>query len=56
LKGLTEVAGYDFERLRAGNRIEGPAIIWTPITTVVVSPSQSAQLDGFQNLLLTRNR
>lgn len=51
---LDDVPGYDFERLVPGNAIPGPAIVWTPITTVVVSPSQTATLDGYRNLILTR--
>jgi N-methylhydantoinase A len=53
VKGLTEVAGYDFEQLRAGNRIEGPAIIWTPITTVVVQPGHRADLDRHKTITLS---
>jgi N-methylhydantoinase A len=50
---LDDVPGYDFELLAPGNVIPGPAIVWTPITTVVVSPSQVASLDGYRNLILT---
>ncbi|MDX6440177.1 MAG: N-methylhydantoinase [Gaiellaceae bacterium] len=50
---LQEVPGYDFERLRPGNAIQGPAIIWTPITTVVVAPSRTARLDEHRNLVLS---
>jgi N-methylhydantoinase A len=44
---------YDFQRLRAGHRIEGPAIIWTPITTIVVQPGQTAICDGRKNIVMT---
>jgi N-methylhydantoinase A len=44
---------YDFERLRPGNAISGPAIIWTPITTIVVQPGQIADCDPYRNLILT---
>jgi N-methylhydantoinase A len=50
---LQEVPGYDFERLRPGNAIPGPAIVWTPITTLVVPPAQTARLDEHRNLVLT---
>jgi N-methylhydantoinase A len=44
---------YDFERLQPGNELAGPAIIWTPITTVVVHPGQKASLDRYKNLAIT---
>ncbi len=48
------VRGYAFERLRPGNRVPGPAIIWTPITTVVTNPDQVALVDRYKNLVITR--
>jgi N-methylhydantoinase A len=53
---LQDVPGYDFERLRPGNAIPGPAIVWTPITTLVVPPGQTARLDEHRNLVLTVDR
>jgi N-methylhydantoinase A len=50
---LQEIAGYDFERLRPGNSVRGPAIIWTPITTLVIPPGQAARLDEHRNLVLS---
>ena len=47
---VQEVPGFDFERLRPGNAIAGPAIVWTPITTLVVAPEQVARVDGYRNL------
>lgn len=44
---------YDFERLFPGNIVNGPAIVWTPITTVVVQPGQQARCDGYRNLVIT---
>jgi N-methylhydantoinase A/oxoprolinase/acetone carboxylase beta subunit len=49
---LEEVRGYDFEKLRCGNEVQGPAIIWTPITTVVVNPSQLVKVDAHRNLVI----
>ncbi|MGD9765228.1 MAG: hydantoinase/oxoprolinase family protein [Candidatus Binatia bacterium] len=51
---LADVLGYDFERLRPGHRIPGPAIIWTPVTTVVLGSRQVALCDGLMNLIVTR--
>jgi N-methylhydantoinase A len=52
-EGVQEVNGYDFERLRPGHLIEGPAVIWTPITTMVIAPGQTARVDEYKNLALT---
>ena len=49
---MTDVVGYDFSRLQPGNTITGPAIIWTPITTCVLSSHQTAHCDSFKNLLI----
>ena len=49
---METVPGYDFTRLRPGHLIPGPAIIWTPITTVVVQGRQVALVDGHQNLVI----
>jgi N-methylhydantoinase A len=43
---------YSFDKLEAGNSLQGPAVIHTPITTVVVQPGQIATLDGFFNLII----
>ena len=50
---VQEVPGFDFERLRPGNAIAGPAIVWTPITTLVVAPEQVARVDGYRNLIVS---
>jgi hypothetical protein len=34
--------------------VPGPAIIWTPITTVVLNPDQAARVDEFKNLVIAR--
>ncbi len=46
------VPGYDFNRLRPGHVISGPAIVWTPITTVIVQARQVAAIDGYRNLVI----
>jgi N-methylhydantoinase A len=40
------------ERLEAGNRITGPAIVQVPDTTIVVHPGQTARLDPYGNFLI----
>jgi len=51
---MENVLGYDFEKLAHGNEVPGPAVIWTPITTVVLGPAQVAQVDAQRNLVITR--
>ena len=44
---------YDFERLGPGNQISGPAVIETPVTTIVVHSQDSAAVDEFRNIVIT---
>ena len=41
---------YDFQRMQPGMSLSGPAIIETPVTTVVVNPRDRAEIDGFRNI------
>ena len=41
---------YDFSRLLPGMEIFGPAIIETPVTTVVVNPNDRAMVDEFMSI------
>jgi N-methylhydantoinase A len=43
---------YDFDRLRPGNGIAGPAVIHTPITTIVLQAHQRATIDPYRNVLI----
>jgi N-methylhydantoinase A len=43
---------YDFERLRPGNVVTGPAVIHTPITTIVLQQGQTGTLDGYRNFIV----
>jgi len=43
---------YDFERLQPGNTINGPAVIHTPITTIVIEDGQSGLMDGLRNIVI----
>lgn len=52
---LEQVPGYDFNLMQPGNALEGPAIIWTPITTLVVAPGQIAAVDEYKNLVIARS-
>jgi Hydantoinase/oxoprolinase C-terminal domain len=48
---LEEVKGYDFARMEPGNALVGPAIVWTPITTLVAAPGQTVAVDEYKNWL-----
>ena len=50
--GMAEADIYDFERLAPGNVIEGPAVIHTPITTIVLQARQRGTVDGYRNVLI----
>jgi N-methylhydantoinase A len=41
---------YDYDRLMCGSEVFGPAIIETPITTVVVNPNNRAIVDDYRNV------
>ena len=41
---------YDFNQLRPGAEFGGPAIIETPVTTVVVNPGDRAAMDEYRNI------
>jgi len=43
---------YDYNRLRAGNGIEGPAIIEARETTTVVRPGQKCRVDEYGNIIM----
>ncbi len=47
---LTKI--YDYGRLAPGSELSGPAIIETPITTIVVNPKDRATVDEFLNVKL----
>ena len=52
-KRRTETPIYDGARLVPGNRIEGPAVIDTEVTTVVVHPGQTLAVDVYGNFEIT---
>ena len=53
LHQMRTVPCYDFARIRPGNTIHGPAVIWSPVTTVVVDADQRAHCDPHRNLVIT---
>lgn len=47
-----EVPGYTFDSLQPGNVIAGPAIVWSPSTTVVLRAADAARMDENTNLVI----
>jgi len=41
---------YDFMDLNPGNILDGPCIVETPVTTVVVPPEKNARVDKYHNI------
>ncbi|MBI2874406.1 MAG: hydantoinase/oxoprolinase family protein, partial [Firmicutes bacterium] len=52
--GFRRTPVYDGERLKAGNVVDGPAIIEVPTTTVVIPPGMTASVDPYLNLVAER--
>jgi N-methylhydantoinase A len=48
--GMVDTPTYDRARLKAGNRIEGPALIEEHASTTVVEPRDTLTVDAFGNL------
>ncbi|ABQ68394.1 5-oxoprolinase (ATP-hydrolyzing) [Rhizorhabdus wittichii RW1] len=49
---MVECAVYDFEKLRPGNVVQGPAVIHSPITTIVLQDRQCGTIDGYRNIII----
>jgi N-methylhydantoinase A len=43
---------YDRTRLRAGNRVRGPAIVVQMDATTVIHPSHTGEVDEYLNILI----
>ncbi|MFC1979580.1 hydantoinase/oxoprolinase family protein [Chloroflexota bacterium] len=50
---FTSLDIYEFEKLRAGNMIRGPAIIEAPTTTMYILSGQIGRIDQYKNLRVT---
>ena len=51
--GYADTPVYDGPSLGAGARVEGPAIIEEPFTTIVVWPQDTAEIDRWGNYVMT---
>ena len=52
--GFREADIYDFNRLAPGHMLAGPAVIHTPITTIVLQANQVGRVDAYRNVLIDR--
>lgn len=52
-EGFRPTPVFDRDLLKAGNVVNGPAIIEAHDTTVVIHPEQSVSVDGYGNLVMT---
>jgi N-methylhydantoinase A len=43
---------YEFELIEAGNEMFGPAVIHTPITTIVIQDKQVGRMDTYRNIII----
>ena len=53
--GFVETPIYDGTRLKAGNNIQGQAIVEEPTTTVVIPPGFICKVDDYGNYIVERN-
>jgi N-methylhydantoinase A len=51
--GFVDTPIYDYQALRAGHRIAGPAVVEVPTTTVVVPPGARGTVDHLGNLVIS---
>lgn len=51
-EGYVETLVYDYQRLQPEDEVHGPAIIETPVTTIVVPPGNLARIDPYLNVWL----
>ena len=51
-RGYESTAVYDYRRLRAGDRIDGPAVVEVPTTTVAIPSDSHGVVDALGNLVL----
>jgi N-methylhydantoinase A len=50
--GFVDTPVYDYGRLGRGARLEGPTIVESPFTTIVLPPGSRAELDRYLNLVI----
>jgi N-methylhydantoinase A len=50
--GMAAADIYDFGKLAPGNAVVGPAVIHTPITTIVLQDKQRGTMDAYRNVVI----
>ncbi|HWK59955.1 MAG TPA: hydantoinase/oxoprolinase family protein [Eoetvoesiella sp.] len=50
--GMAPADIYDFDKLQPGNVLSGPAVIHTPITTIVLQEGQRGSMDEYRNVII----
>lgn len=48
--GLVDAPVYDFTEIKPGFVADGPGVIVTPVTTIVVNPGDEARMDRYKNV------
>lgn len=51
-KDFVQTTIYEYEKLKPGNVVEGPAIVESTTTTIVIPPEKLARVDPFLNVVL----
>jgi N-methylhydantoinase A len=51
-RGFLRTPVYEYDRLKTGNRIEGPAVVESPLCTTLVAPGWRATVDSYLNLVM----
>lgn len=51
-EAMIDMPLYDFELLRPGNVVSGPAVVHTPITTLVLQAGQTGTIDPLRNVVV----
>jgi N-methylhydantoinase A len=51
-----ETPVYDSEKLKAGNVIQGPAVIEVPTTTAIIPGNFQCKIDDYGNYIITRRK
>ena len=50
--GMAKAGIFDFNRLEPGNVVQGPAVIHTPITTIVLQDKHTGRMDAYRNVII----
>ena len=54
--GFVSADIYDFDKIEPGNVIKGPAVLHSPISTIVLQESQAGRMDEYRNIIMEFDR